>query len=259
MRGEGEEVADAGSAGAEPINKPVAPRGGGPLHIVCSPSRRVGKTMVARLLTEYFVADGRRVAAYDLADERPQLTDFVPAHASCVSIAEVRGQIRFFDSLIADGDAPKVIDVGHREFANFFTIADKIGLFEEARRRAIEPVILFVIDPDPVAAKAYATLRQWFPGTSLLPVRNLTVAKGLPYGAAFAHASTLPVSLEIPVLSPALRTLVEHDGFAFADIEDARLSLRHREALRTWLRRIRFQFREMELSLICEQILAALR
>jgi hypothetical protein len=90
--------------------------------------------------------------------------------------------VRFFDDLIESGNVAKIIDLSRREFANFFTIADKIGLFEEARRRAIEPPILFLIDPTPVAAKAYSVLRRCFAGTSLLPVHNLTVAKGLRYG-----------------------------------------------------------------------------
>ena len=64
-----------------PRNSAPARAGGpAPLYIVCSPSRRVGKTLVARFLTEYHLADGRPVVAYDLADETPQLADF------CLSI-----------------------------------------------------------------------------------------------------------------------------------------------------------------------------
>jgi hypothetical protein len=56
----------------------------------------------------------------------------------------------------------------------------------------------------PAAAwQAYALLRRRFIGTSLVPVRNLAVAKGLPYRSLFPHTSTLAVSLEIPVLGPA--------------------------------------------------------
>jgi len=153
--------------------------------------------------------------------------------------------------------------LSHREFANFFTIVDKIGLFEEARRRSIEPLILFLIDPSPVSAKAYGLLRRRFTGTSLLPVRNLTVAKGLPYGASFPHASTLVVSLEISILGPAARALVERQTFSFLDLgkqdsPHSDMSARTRAELEAWFRRARFQFRELELSLIRQQILPAL-
>jgi hypothetical protein len=252
---------------AAPVEPGPAPAGNGgpaPIYVVCSPSRRVGKTLVARLLAEHYIADARPVAAFDLADEGPRLTDFLADRASVANIRDMRGQMRLFDGLIEANEVPKIIDVSHREFTHFFAVAEKIGLFEEARRRAIEPLVLFLIDPDPEAAKAYAQLRRRFAGTSLLPVRNLTVAKGLPYGAAFPHASTLAVSLEIPVLGPAARALVDRERFSFADLGDPAPpgsvpSPRRRDELQAWLRRIRFQFREIELCLICEQILTALQ
>jgi hypothetical protein len=244
----------------------VSARVGGPapLYIVCSPSRGVGKTLVARFLTEYHVADGRPVVAYDLADESPQLTDYLPRHATAADITGIRGQMALFDGLIAGNEIPKVIDVGYRMFGLFFSIVHKIGLFDEARRRRIEPVILFIIDPDPKAEKAYSLLRRSFAGTSLLPARNLMVAKGLRYGDAFPHASTLAASLEISELPRPLRSLVERAGFSFADFPQrppagARLSAKGRDELLTWIRRFRFQLREMELCLIYEQILSGLR
>jgi hypothetical protein len=95
-------------------------------------------------------------------------------------------------------------------------------------------------------------------------VRNLTVAKGLPYGASFPHASTLVVSLEISMLGPAARALVEREKFSFLDLGKqaspySDMSVRTRAELDAWFRRARFQFREIELSLIREQILTALQ
>jgi hypothetical protein len=243
-------TAAAGSAGPAPI------------YVVCSPSRQVGKTLLARLLAEHYVADARPVAAFDLADEGPQLADFLPERVTLADVYDMRGQMRFFDGLIEDNTVAKVIDVSHRAFNAFFAVAETIGLFEEARRRGIEPLILFLIDPDPLAAETYAMLRRRFPGTSLLPVRNLMVARGLPYGAAFPHASTLAVALELPVLGPGARALIEREKFSFADFGAAPrpdLPRRAGEELQTWLRRLRFQFREIELGLICEQILTVLR
>jgi hypothetical protein len=234
-----------------------------PLYIVCSPSRQVGKTMLARLLAEHYMAEARPVAAFDVSDEAPGLADYLTRHVTIPSISDTRGQVRFFDGLIETRNVPKIIDLSHREFANFFTIVDKIGLFEEARRRSIEPLILFLIDPSQIAAKAYGLLRRRFTGISLLPVRNLTVAKGLPYRASFPHASRLVVSLEIAVLGPAARTFVEHERFSFLNLSKqtppySDMSARTRAELDAWFRRARFQFRELELSLIREHILTAL-
>jgi len=251
---------DRDDALAAPAPKPGA---AAPIYVVCSPNRQVGKTMVARLLAEHYAADGRPFAAFDVSDEAPGLADFLTGYVTIPDIGNVRGQMRFFDGLIESRNVAKIIDLSRREFANFFTIADKIGLFEEVRRRAIELLILFLIDPTPLAAKAYGLLRQRFAGTSLLPVRNLTVARGLRYGASFPHASRLAVSLEIAVLGPAARAAVERERFSLLDLDRegrpySEMSARTRAELEAWFRRARFQFREIELSLIRKQILTAL-
>jgi hypothetical protein len=244
----------------------VPARAGGPapLFIVCSPNRRVGKTLVARFIAEYYLADERPIDAYDLADEAPQLADYLPKHTAVVDISDVRSQMGLFDGLLADATIPKVIDVGHRMFGVFFAVAHKIDLFEEARRRRIEPVILFMIDPDQRAEKAYALLRRSFPGISLLPARNLKVAKGLRYGATFPHASKLAAGIEIAELPSSLQPLIDRPNFSFADFPQrpqagSRLSVKGRDELLNWIRRFRFQLREIELCLIYEQILSALR
>jgi len=250
-------------ARTEPVVSPPGTGGPAPLYIVCSPSRGVGKTLLARLLNDCYVADGRPVAAFDLADEGPRLTDFVADTATLVDIGEMRDQIKFFDGLIAANEVTKIVDVGYREFEKFFTIAHNIGLFEEARRHSIEPLILFMIDPDPKAERGYAMLRRRFAGISLLPVRNEMVSKGVPRGAAFRHSSLLVVSIEIPDLGPSLRARIDRKGFSFAQAyaqaPNLDMTERRDSELSKWVRRIRFQFREIELGLICEQILTALR
>src|SRR5712671_3603773 len=111
-----------------------------PLYVVCSPCRCVGKTLVSRLLTEFYVANDRSVAAFDLADEGPQLADYLPEYATIADIGDIRGQMALFERLIAEKDTPRVIDVSHRAFKNFFTVVQEISFFEEARCRSIEPL-----------------------------------------------------------------------------------------------------------------------
>src|SRR5258707_12368114 len=72
-----------------------------PLYIVCSPNRQVGKTMLARLLAEHYVADGRPVAAFDLSDETPGLAGFLTLHLTIPAIQHTRGQVPFLAGLIA--------------------------------------------------------------------------------------------------------------------------------------------------------------
>ncbi|HLH95966.1 MAG TPA: hypothetical protein VKW08_12710 [Xanthobacteraceae bacterium] len=254
------------SAEAGPV-RPVETNGGAsrritPLYVVCSPQRGVGKTLLARLLSEFYLMDGRQLAAFDLADEEPQLADFLPACTRIIDIDDASGQMALFDRILADGESVKVIDVSRRKFKDFFTIADRIGFFEEARAQAIEPLILFVIDSGPKSVNAYAILRRWVAAASLLPVRNHLVARGIPWSEQFRNRSAVPVSLDIPLLSGALRPLIEQPAFSFGKFWAApptTLPPRLDDELRAWIKRVFVQFREIELWLMCEEILSVLK
>ena len=221
-----------------------------PLYVVCSPYRCVGKTLVSRLLAEFYVLDDRPVAAYDLADEGPQLTDYLPQFTTVADIGDIFGQMAFFERLIADNEGANIIDLSHRMFQNFFTVVEEIGFFEEARRRSIEPLILFITDPDPKSPQAYASLRRRFAEASLLPVRNRTELSAIPDGHGPPDAP--PTSLEIPLLGLSLRALIDREAFSFcefwratpADLNDAL-----DDELVDWVEGIFFQFRKLELML----------
>jgi hypothetical protein len=225
-----------------------------PLYVVCSPCRRVGKTLVSRLLTEFYVVNDRPVAAFDLADEGPQLADYLPDITTIADISDTRGQMAFFDRLIANNLGARIIDLDDRVFKNFFTVVQKIRFFEEARQRSIEPLILFIIDPDPKSAKAYAVLRDQLSQASLLPVRNQIKAAAISYGDAPSEVNRVPTSLDIPLLDLPLRALMDRQSFSFSGFSrvapaDFPLSVTHE--LSRWVERIFFQFRVLELLLGC--------
>jgi hypothetical protein len=225
-----------------------------PLYVVCSPCRRVGKTLVSRLLTEFYVVNDRPATAFDLADESPQLADYLPEITSTADISDTRGQMAFFDQLIADNIGVKIIDLSHRVFMNFFAVAQEIRFFEEARRRSIEPLILFIIDPDPKSAKAYAFLQRQLSQASLLPVRNQIRVAATPYGDTPPKADLAPRSLDIPLLAFPLRAFIDQQSFSFSQLWQATsvdLPVPLKDELACWVERIFFQFRVLERLLGC--------
>ena len=220
-----------------------------PLYVVCSPARCVGKTLVSRLLIEFYVAKNRPVAAFDLADEAPQLVDYLPKFTTIADIRDIRGQMALFDLLIAEKGTPRIIDLSHRAFKNFFTIAQEIGFFQEARRHSVAPLILFIINPSAVSIEAYRMLRRQLVQGSLLPVRNQIEAVRcvLP-----PSAGMLPSALDIPRLSFSLRVLIDQQLFSFSQFWHAiPAGIPHAggDQLRDWLEYIFFQFQQLEFSL----------
>lgn len=227
-----------------------------PLYVVCSPARSDARILVSRLLTEFYVLGQRPVAAFDLCDESPQLADYLPHLTTIADINDIRDQIRIFERLIAKEEGAKIIDVSHRIFKNFFTTLQKIGFFEEARCHSIAPLILFVGDAHPRSPEIGATIRRWFPEAYLLPVYTDTKRIAISGPNTLAKERTTPTSLELPFLRSSLRTLIEGQNFSFVKFWQARpanLLDPSDDELLDWLTSVYFQFRDIEVSLGCEE------
>ena len=225
-----------------------------PLYVVCSPRTRVGKTLVSRLLTEFYLVDNRNVVAFDLADEGPRLVDYLPEITTVVDIRDIGDQVAFFDQLITDTSVAKIIDLSHRAFDNFFAVVRKIRFFEEALNHSIDPLILYIVDPQDLnSAETYAMLREQFSAVaSLLPVRNQGEASVDPDRDALPNDNIAPAWLDIPLLNVSLKARVAQQSFSFsrfwrAPPSDLPISLD--EALADWVERIFSQFRKIELAL----------
>jgi hypothetical protein len=219
-----------------------------PLYIVCSPSRCIGKTLVSRLLTEFFALNDRQVAAFDLADEGPQLIDYLPQFTTIASIGDIYGQVSFFEQIIAGQDYTKIIDLSYRSFELFFNVVEKIGFFGEARLRSVEPIILFITDASPQLPRACATLRQRFTETLILPLRNR--AHAMVAGSdAFSNVGTARPSLQIPLLTLSLQAQIDRQDFSFRELWRTTSSGKPENSVRDWIEGIFIQFRAIEIAL----------
>jgi hypothetical protein len=85
-----------------------------PLYIVASPRPRVGKTLLARLLIEFFYASDRALIGYDLNAREPGLAGRFPHLVWPVDITETLGQMELFDRLIADNSRTQIVDIHRR-------------------------------------------------------------------------------------------------------------------------------------------------
>lgn len=226
-----------------------------PVYVVCSPRVRVGKTLVARLLIEFLVADKRRVAAFDLSPDEFALAEFLPHYATIANLSDTRGQVALFDRLIVNDATAKVLDLGTVSFERFFKLVQELDFVHEALRRSIEPVILFLADPDRRSIQAYANLRARLPEVALVPVLNegiWRVQQGqLPPGTFPVHRAGA-VPLRVPQLPPFLKAIIDKPGFTFTAFLNRPAETE--TGLHAWIKRAFLEFRELELRLLLEQL-----
>ncbi|MEI7804475.1 MAG: hypothetical protein WCI56_04020 [Hyphomicrobiales bacterium] len=227
--------------------------------VVCSPRPRVGRTLVARLLTDFYLTNGREVAAFDLNPD-PDLTQFLPGYAVAAKIDNIKGKMALFDRLIASDGVSKVIDLGPNAFETFFEVAREIDFVGEAQRRSIAPAILFVTSPDRSAMDAYAKLQRHFDRTTIVPVHNEAAGK-VQHRDMFPPIGGASVPIYLSVLAPGMKRYIDKRPFSFSDsnstsMMDMPLDI-HMEMQR-WVRRIFVEFRELELRIMLTNLKSSL-
>lgn len=224
------------------------------VHVVCSPRTRVGKTLVSRVLVEFFLARGEGVAGYDTNVNDPTLAELFPHAVTIADVRNVQGQVALFDGLLVADDVPKVVDVWHRVFDKTFDLVEQIDFINEAAKRNVALVIYFIDDPDAVTEAAHARLRERFPEVRIVSVNN-EAASGV--SAVTGPRSGVPATfhleprLHIPPLDPILRRAIDAPEFslsAFMRGEAASdASIVVRAAVRAWTSKVFLQLQDFEL------------
>lgn len=226
-----------------------------PVYIVCSPRPRVGKTLMARVLTDFQLVNNRLPVAYDLNRNENLLATLLPRHTVIADLGDIKGQMALFDQLIAGGDIPRIVDLGAEAFDPFFTVARQIGFMDEARRRGIDPMLLFVADQHPRAAQMYGYLHQAFPRTLIVPVQNDANVSARAYIQNFPPVTT-ERGLFIPRLNPVIKGVIDKPHFSFASFMRRPADIR--TELHAWTERVFVEFRELELHVMLRELRKAL-
>jgi hypothetical protein len=231
------------------------------ITIVASPRPRVGKTLLARLLTDFHRHEGRTVAAFDLNYGERTLAQFLPEYATVATVRDINGQMALFDRLVADEGTTKIIDLGHESFESFFALAHQISFADEARRHSVAVAILFTVTPDQTSVEAYRKLRDRFAQATLTPVHNELLGPA-QHRDKYPVSSGRAVMMRLPALAPGLRKYIETPPFSFADTnmgDAVGIPLDVHIELQRWLRRIYLEFRELDLRILLADLQSSMR
>jgi hypothetical protein len=214
-----------------------------PVYIVCSPRPIVGKTLLARLLSEFLLLKNGTVSAFDINLKEPSLLEYLPQVTETADVHDTYGKMQLMDRLIVNDGLAKVIDLGFHAFDEFFKMTEEIGFLKEAARRNVVPIVLFVADTGRVSARSFPMLQQQIPPKALITIDNEYVVRGeLPAAMADGHV------LRITALPSFLKTYVDRVSFSFTGyLRNERDSSTE---LHQWIRRNYTSLRDIELSLL---------
>jgi hypothetical protein len=217
-----------------------------PVYIICSPRPQAGKTLLARLLSEFLLLKNGTVVAFDINLKEPSLLDYLPGITETAEIENTYGKMQLMDRLIVDDGIAKVIDLGFHAFDEFFKMTEEIGYLKEAARRNVAPVILFMAGPDRVSVRGFDTLQRQIPPSKLIVLDNEYVVRGeMPEGLTHGRM------LELAALPNFLRTYIDRSSFSFTDY--LRQEKDSSTELHEWIRSNYLGFRDLDQNLTLQR------
>ncbi len=175
------------------------------IYIVASDQHRNGKTLLARLLADYLLLDGRDPFLVDTDAPDGPLRNYFPGRTALADFATIKGQMKLFDTILAAPGRDYVVDLPVRHLENFLAAAADLNFFQECKNLEFRVFFFFVVDNSFTSLKA-AKAVQALAGIDLfVPVHNKLVRSTWPEEEG---------SLTIPLLPAAIASAIGNKRFS---------------------------------------------
>jgi hypothetical protein len=143
------------------------------IYVIASDAHRNGKTLLARLIVDYLLLDGRDPFLIDTDAPDGPLRTFFPGRTVLADFAAITGQMKAFDTILAAPGRDYVVDIPARFTEVFFAADRDLKFFYECRKAGFRVFLFFVVD-DTIGSLKSARAMQHYPNVDLfVPVRNL--------------------------------------------------------------------------------------
>jgi len=215
------------------------------VFIVCSDQSRNGKTLLARVLVDFLLLEGRDPFCFDLAHPEAVLRGYFPGRTALVDFTMPEGQARVFDTMLTRAGRDYVIDLPARLLAGFCEAAAGRGLADQAREKDFRLASLYIVDRDEKSLGTAVAVEEILVPDIFVPVANHFVGSALPDGVPG------PV-LVMERIDEELHRVVSDRRFslrAFMQGEEAGVPARQRIGLKNFLHGLVTGMREFEPAL----------
>lgn len=178
------------------------------IAIVCSDRPRNGKTLLARVFVDHLLMQGRDPYCLDLSHPEGALRAFFPGRTALVDFAQVAGQMKVFDAILASPGRDYVIDVPAPVLAKFCEVVASLRFLAAARDKGFASAILYIVDTGTDSLKSAAAVEDILVPDLFVPVANRFIGSALPDGVP-------GVTVTLEKLDPDVIPIVSNRRFSF--------------------------------------------
>ena len=167
------------------------------VYIAASDQHRNGKTLLARLLADYLLLDGRDPFMIDTDAPDGPLRSFFPGRTALADFEKMQGRMKLFDTILASPGRDYVVDLPARHTDDFFKAVAELHAFEEMKQLGFRIIVFFIVDRTAASLRAAKTIQK-FPNVDLfVPVENQYVGSFWPKAEGDLVIPALPQKLAI--------------------------------------------------------------
>lgn len=220
------------------------------VFLICSDLARNGKTLLARVLVDFLLMEGRDPFCFDLAPPAGALRQYFPGRTALLDFAQEEGRTKLFDTLLTRPGRDYVIDLPAAQLSNYCTCAVEADLPTKLQEKGYRSAVLYVVDREEKSLQAAVSLEEVLLPDLFVPVANRFVG------------SALPDDLPGPVLTmegmdAELHAVVSNRRFSlrvFMMGDETAVPVRLRGGLKTFLHRLVSGMREFEPALSLQNL-----
>lgn len=215
------------------------------VFIVCSDQARNGKTLLARVLVDFLLMEGRDPFCFDLGHPTGALRAYFPGRTALVDFTQAEGQAKVFDTILTRAGRDYVIDVPAQHLARFCELAGARKFPAALQAKEFRTAALFIVDREEKSLQSAITVEEILVPDLFVPVANRFIGSALPDGVPG------PV-LVMEGLEPELHAVVSNRRFSlrvFMLGDDSAVPLRLRISLKNFLHGLVTGMREFQPAL----------
>ncbi|MDE2383347.1 MAG: hypothetical protein KGO53_01910 [Alphaproteobacteria bacterium] len=191
------------------------------IYITASDQNRNGKTLLARLIADFLLLDGKDPFIIDTDAPEGPLRQFFPGRTALADFEKMQGRMKLFDTILEAPGRDYVVDLPQRHMQAFFHAARELEFFAAAHASGFRVFVFFIVDRTQASLRAAKGVFEE-PGIDLfVAVKNEHVGSSWPpeEGALVLPALPRSVTNAIAEKRFSLRNFVLGDdqGMAGAD------------------------------------------
>ncbi len=219
------------------------------VHILCSDTARIGKTLLARVFAD--LASLRREdnpVIFDTDVSGNGIINYFPQKTRLIDLSRISDQVALFDTMMEAGDMAKdgpggahapdfVVDVAASELGRFFDLFTDIGFERGAREAHLDVRIYYLVNWALKSLQRTDHIRSLVSSSRFFVVRNMGVQAFAftPQPHEVDQVPQIEVGLFLNALSPEVLDLITETGFSFARFLSGEYkNLRHGPRTEIW-------------------------